>query len=112
LPPLLATVNVKLFPVDPCTNVPLEALVIVNKGGFVVFTVTVLLVAVALPPPLTVAVLITADGAVATLTGIAISGYCVPPPLRASARLQRATAPEDALQSHPVPVGVPRIKSG
>ena|SRR6185295_1962140 len=112
LPPVLATVNVKLFPVDPCTNVPLDALVIVSAGGVVVFTVTVLLVVVALPPPLTVAVFVTVAGAFATLTGIVIGGYCVPPPFRASARLQRATAPEDALQSHPVPVGVPKVKAG
>jgi len=112
LPPLLTTDNVKLFPDDPWTNVPVEVLVIVNPGPVVVFKVTVLLVTVALPPPLTVAVFVTVAGAFATLTGIVIGGYCVPPPFRASARLQRATAPEDALQSHPVPVGVPKVKAG
>src|SRR6185295_10729922 len=111
LPPVLATVNVKLFPADPFTNVPLDALVIVSVGGVVVFTVTALLVPVGLPPPLTVAVFVTVAGALTTLTGIAMDGYCAPPPFRASARLQRTTAPEDALQSHPVPAGVPKVKS-
>jgi|SRR6185295_16425895 len=111
LPPVLATVNVKLFPVDPCTNVPLDALEIVNKGGFVVFTVTVLLVAVALPPPLTVAVFDTVAGALTTLTGTTIDGYCAPPPLKTSVRLQRTTAPEDAVQFQPAPVAVPKVRS-
>src|SRR6185295_14031466 len=105
LPPVLATINVKLFPVDPCTNVPLDALAIVSAGGVVVFTVTVLLVAVALPPPLTVAVFVTVAGALTTLMGTTIDGYCAPPPFRASARLQRTSGPEVALQSHPVPAG-------
>ena len=75
LPPLLATVSVKMFPVVPCTNVPLDDFVIVNPGNVEVWIVTVLLVALALPPPLTVAVFITVAGAVATLTGIVIAGY-------------------------------------
>jgi len=57
LPPVLATDNVKLFPAEPCANVPLAVLVIANIASDVVFTVTILLVAPTLPPPLTVAVL-------------------------------------------------------
>src|SRR6185295_606022 len=111
LPPLLATVKVKLFPDDPWMNVPLDDLVSVNPGGIVVFTFTVLLIAVALPPPLTVAVFVTVAGALATLTGISIGGYCAPPPFKASLRLQPTNAPEEALQSHPDPAGVPTVKS-
>src|SRR6185295_7443625 len=111
LPPVLATDNVKLFPADPFTNVPLEVFVIVNPGVVVAFTVTVLLVALALPPPLTVAVFVTVAGAFATLRGTVIDGYCVEPPFKASLRLQRTTAPEVAEQSQPVPTGVPIVRS-
>jgi len=108
---MFATVKVKLFPEDPRTNVPLDALVNVKAGGVAVPTVTVLLIAVALPPPLTVAVFVTVAGALATLTGISIGGYCAPPPFKASLRLQPTNAPEEALQSHPDPAGVPTVKS-
>ena len=75
LPPILATDKEKLFPADPFIKGPLNVLAIANAGEVVVFTVTVLLTAVALPPPLTVAVLVSVAGAWATLTGIVIDGY-------------------------------------
>jgi len=111
LPPTLTIDNVKLFPDDPRTNVPVDDLAIAKAGGVVVFKVTVLLVAVAAPPPLTVAVFVTVVGALATLTGIEIGGYCAPPPLKTSVRLQRTIAPEVAEQSQPVPAGVPIVRS-
>lgn len=109
--PLLATDNVKLLPDDPWAKVPVDDLVIDNAGPVVVFTITELLVAVALPPPLTAAVFVTVAGAVTTMTGITIDGYCAPPPLNASVRVHRTFAPEDVLQSHPVPAGVPTAKA-
>jgi len=74
LPPRLVTDSVKLFPEDPFINVPLKLLAIANAGVVVVLTVTVLLIAATLPPPLTVAAFATVAGALATLTGIVIDG--------------------------------------
>ena len=111
LPPLLVTDNVKLFPADPSTNAPLDVLAIANAGGVVVFTISVLLIAVGLPPPLTTAVLITATGAFVTSIGITIGGYRAPPPFRESPRMQRTSPPENTLQSHPVPAGTPTDRS-
>ena len=84
---------------------------IANVGGAVVWIVTVLLIALGLPPPLTVAVFVTVAGALATLTGIEIGGYWVPPPFNASDRVHWTNAPVKVLQSQPVPAGVPTVKS-